>query len=166
VAVHKKVPPEFFTYQLRKYFDPIEINGNTLLGPGGAQLPLLVLDYILWGVDANDDRYLKFYSENKVYLLPMYIKIVDQLSEQLHHRSLLSHFKNSPMPKKAIINILQKLKSFRYPHLKIATENFELRNNNDIGSGAYRPDILAHIIDLMTQKLSCAQQTSVMVRSA
>jgi hypothetical protein len=55
---------------------------------------------------------------------------------------------------KEIVSIVTRLKSFRMPHRRLADEAYAHGNggHRSQGSGGYAPDILLHIIQLMTAK--------------
>lgn len=153
LSVYHAVSPDFFTYKMRPHFDPIFIRGNRYLGPGGSQLPLLILDNILWGSDLDDDRYHSFYNDNIPYIHPVYQELGRRSLEYLGGKSLVTYFSNHEAIKKTLKKVSITLNSFRYPHLKIAMQNFQLRSSDDVGSGNYQPDILKHIIDIMKGRL-------------
>lgn len=57
IDVKRGVSPAYFTGQLRPYFEPLTIGGESYAGSGGAQLQFIAVDYLLWGVDCDNPVY-------------------------------------------------------------------------------------------------------------
>lgn len=149
VAVKRNVSPEFFTNELRPYFDPIEIQGRKYLGAGGAQLQFVALDFALWGVDDDDAMYRGYFDENKDYLTAAQKEYLASIIDSNNGQSLITSLVQNPRPEVATecLEVLKKLKKFRYPHRKVARDNFQLRGPGDVGSGSYTTNILDVLID-------------------
>lgn len=155
VAVRRDVPPEIFTGELRPYFDPYIVRGKSYLAPGGAQMPVILIDQIIWGSDCQDKNYQDYVANNQEYL-PVELKL---LSEQLvGQESLVSRIVRkistsriaSSQEVNGVLSVrwfAEKLLSFRMPHLAVARGNFALRRDSDVGSGGYNTDILDLLID-------------------
>lgn len=150
--VMRTVSPEYFTNNLRPYFDPAIIDGVSYTGAGGAQMQLLGIDRILWGNSDASEEYVRFYAENFQYLTPEQQRSVSLYFES-NDRTVLETIvdeelgQDDPLSMSAL-RLLKSIRKFRYPHRKVARDNFKLRSNDAVGSGAYTPEIL----DLLIQK--------------
>jgi monodechloroaminopyrrolnitrin synthase len=49
-----KVSPKFFARVLRPYFEEIDVDGQTYLGPAAAQVPLWLIDEAVWASDRGE----------------------------------------------------------------------------------------------------------------
>jgi hypothetical protein len=149
ITVKRQVSPEFFTNEMRPYFDPIEIKGKKYLGAGGAQLQFVAIDFMLWGADDGHEMYRDYFAENAEYLSPEQRHHLSLAIESNSNESLLTYLQNTHDPELAIacLAVLKKLKKFRLPHRRVAEENFKLRNTGQVGSGSYTTNILDVLID-------------------
>lgn len=152
VTARRSITPEFFTNELRPYFPPMEIDGTTYYAPGGAQLPILLIDQVLWGADIDDADYREYLDENLQYLPPKLRRLSDKIGSS---PSLIGKVEseaakgNSPGIQDsttALVGLLDTTISFRYPHLKIAEENMRVRPEGSLGSGGYDLEILKKLI--------------------
>lgn len=147
--VRRSIPAEIFTYQLRPYFEPIRIGNQYYDAPGGAQMRLLDVDAVIWGSDNTEPQYLQYRDRNLAYC-PQDIRI--QQENNLLNESLMTKVLNSELDGigqqsvESLINLMNKLISFRRLHYKVAQENFALRKDGDLGSGGYSPDILIFLL--------------------
>ncbi len=148
VAVHRHVSPDFFTHQLRPYFEPLIIGNQSFSGAGGAQMQLLAIDRMLWGIDDPDPVYREFYDESYPYLTPVQKEGLARFERLNDGTSLLSHALRAGDSEiaAACLDAMRSIRRFRYPHKKVADDNFKLRSETAVGSGSYRPDILGHLI--------------------
>ena len=155
VAVRRHITPEVFTGELRPYFEPYLVGERSYLAPGGAQMPVLLIDQIMWGSDTADTQYQQYLIENTQYLPEEMRDLSTNLSQK---ESMVSRVKREcaekdtlqPQEQKslgAMVDLTNKLIAFRRPHLALAKANFALRSEKDNGSGGYKPDILEVLID-------------------
>jgi len=149
VLVMRALPPEYFTNEMRPYFDPLIIDGKKYLGAGGAQLQFVAFDYILWGATETNERYQKYLHENYAYLTPSQKESIALIMEKYENTPIIEHFAMSEdkVAAKAALGALQKMKKFRYPHRKLAQDNFKVRRPGQVGSGAYTTDILDVLLE-------------------
>lgn len=149
IEVKRTVSPEYFTNNMRPYFESLEIGGRSYTGSGGAQIQLVAIDFMLWGCEDNDPDYLKFFEENLLYLTPVQQRSLEQYLRVNGEKSLVSLVSEDyeDNTRQATIDLLRKIKKFRYPHRKVAQDNFKLRPDDAVGSGSYKPDILDILID-------------------
>jgi len=161
VAVHRGIPPHYFTNELRPYFDPLVIGGQAYTGAGGAQLQLLAIDHMLWGIEEHDPAYRTFYEENYPYLSPEQREALQSFVENNDGQSLVTRVLDSKNPElaKQLATTVRKIRRFRYPHKRVADDNFKLRPENAVGSGSYRPDILGRLIMLTEARLHTLDQS-------
>ncbi len=153
VTVKRKISPETFSYLLRPYFEPLKIGGRLWAGHSAAQLPLLLIDWAMWGVDCPDADYHNYFEHNMEYS-PVVIR--DYRRQQRLTESYVSVTERALKGKCpcrveavaiALLEILRVLVKFRYPHIKVAEENFSLRDQNSKGSGGYDMEILHRLAE-------------------
>ena len=144
IDVKRGVSPAYFSGQLRPYFEPLTIGGKLYAGSGGAQLQFIAVDYLLWGVDCDNPFYQNYFADNVRYLSPeqrAYLKLgIHKNDGKSILRSAIED--NDGQLSKQAIRVLQCLKKFRYPHRKLARDNFKIRPDGSVGSGVYTTDIL------------------------
>ena len=160
LKTRKSISPEIFTNKLRPYFDPITINGVSYDAPWWAQMPLIIIDLLLWGSDVSSDLYRWFLDNNLKYCPQQLAWIWKEKLFEPSAITKLENMKNNQSDQiirqqaKLIEKILNKILWFRMPHLKIAEANFNLRWKDEVWSWWYRPDILYHLITLTKQSKS------------
>lgn len=144
VSVMRALPPEYFTEEMRPYFDPLIIESKRYLGAGGAQLQFVAFDYILWGANDPDTTYHSYFNENYSYLTPSQQSAIAEIMAKYDQHTLLEHIamKDDKTAALAAMDALKKMKKFRYPHRKLAQDNFKVRQQGQVGSGSYTTDIL------------------------
>ena len=151
LKVREKVSPQFFTHEMRPFFDPLKIGGEKFTGAGGAQMQLIAVDRMLWGIDDSSEDYEAFYEENERYLTPAQRDSVNQFAQQGKGESLLTLFEKNPekypLSIEQAASLLRKIRKFRYPHRKVAQDNFNIRKAGSVGSGSYTTGILDVLID-------------------
>lgn len=151
IEVKRVVTPEFFTFQMRPYFEPLVINGESLTGAGGAQLQLVAVDRMLWGCEDQTPQYESFFAENVSYLTPAQQDALAKYLQLNGGKSIVGWLAENPgsFPEtnEAALGLLKKVRKFRYPHRKVAQDNFKLRPSDAVGSGTYTPDILDVLIE-------------------
>lgn len=156
IKVRNEVSPEIFTAELRPYFDPITIGGREYFAPGGAQMPVLIVDQLLWANDCATPSYARYCEENLRYMPP----VLRELSAYYgSRRSIVAmvcerHAEKQPFltePERkgiqALSNLLARVMSFRAPHQRLAEANFALRSRFALGSGGYTPALLTELIE-------------------
>ncbi|MES2994908.1 MAG: monodechloroaminopyrrolnitrin synthase PrnB family protein [Patescibacteria group bacterium] len=152
-SIRKNLPPETFTYELRPYFDPIELEGKTYYAPGGAQMPVLLYDQLLWGSDSNDESYKAYKEDNIAYSPPAVRELSASLDGAPSMLTKLLNASNGGDPEQtrksaaALLQLSNSLLRFRAPHQKVAADNFALRSEHSLGSGGYTPEILQRLSD-------------------
>lgn len=155
--VRKHITPDFFTHKLRPFFEPKTVRGKTYFAAGGAQMPVTVVDLILWGVEDSDRVYVGYRSENLRYLPRFYQAEVESIFQFPSIQQAVSLEMGHDMPKNAKENVRASLAAlkefadqiirFRAPHLGVAKANMKIRSAGSVGSGGYDIFILQHLID-------------------
>ncbi|MFA0961897.1 monodechloroaminopyrrolnitrin synthase PrnB family protein [Roseivirga sp. BDSF3-8] len=171
-VVHAKrhVAPEVFAGSLRFYFDPIQLDGKTYLGPGAVEMPVFVFDHILWSSDCTNEEYLGFKETYHPYVLPKMRQVYNAYNNK---PSLLTRFslflensdQSNPVVReniKAMEFLCTQLKSFRMPHKKVAENAYHKtpKAQRSKGSGGYAPTMLTHIINLNLRQIEKFKKSS------
>jgi hypothetical protein len=174
LVVRKGITPDFFTNRLRPFFDPKTIRGQTYFAAGGAQMPVTMIDLLLWGVEDVDRTYVSYRNENFRYLPRSYRSKVEVFMRMPSILKSVRALTEQPVPASEIRTTLTSIESlqelanqlirFRGPHLSVAKANMRIRTEGSLGSGGYDVAILHYLIyktkhfiaelDLVKQKLS------------
>jgi monodechloroaminopyrrolnitrin synthase len=161
VLAKRKVAPEVFANELRFYYDSIKVDyNNVYMGPGAVEMPMFLIDHLLWSCDCDDQVYADFKKGYLSYNLPVVREVyyrydkmpslTTRMSNAFAEDPSMEHF-NSAI---ALSELFTVLKSFRMPHKKVAESAYQHQDDNhhQKGSGGYAVDILQHIIDLQQRK--------------
>ncbi|CAN5751739.1 hypothetical protein BH11PAT2_BH11PAT2_01730 [soil metagenome] len=156
-AVRKHIMPDFFTHRLRPFFEPKTIRGKTYFAAGGAQMPVTVVDLILWGIEDADRVYIGYRSENLQYLPRSYQAKVESIFQQPSILRAAIRTVDGATPTSVKENVVESLRAlqeladqilkFRAPHLGVARANMKIRSQGSIGSGGYDILILQNLIN-------------------
>ena len=153
--VRKRITPEYFTGKLRPYFEPKIVGGRKYLAPGGAQMPIVLIDLALWGGEDNNPQYIRYWKENVEYLPAVLRLRAQKISSS---GSLLQKIKKEFQNRRVVCKesvrasldaaekLVVALLKFRYPHLKVAEDNMAIRPQGALGSGGYDTTILRLLI--------------------
>lgn len=160
VTVKKKITPEVFTHTIRPFFEPFTVDGVAYSAPSGAEMSILNVDLILWGLECKDALYEKYMKANMLRLPLIYQELYQQfeglpsLTKRIQERFLLDKplSENERNSLSAIYYILTKIYSFRMPHYKVAEENVKLRIKETQGvevkgSGGFGIDEVKYVLD-------------------
>ena len=162
VLAKRKVSPLVFANELRFYFDPITLYGQTFIGPGAVEMPVFVFDHVLWSTDSDDPGYIAFKTTYLPFVLPEIREIyydfdqrdslVKRIKKELEQDSGFSPEKVDAA--KAVLRLFTTLKSFRKPHKKLADKAYEQQDDHhrSTGSGGYSTLILSEIILMTVQQ--------------
>lgn len=163
IEVKRTVTPEFFSSQMRPYFESLVIDGKKYTGSGGAQIQLVAIDFMLWGCEEQDPDYVTFFEENVNYLTPVQQRAIENYLKNNGDKGVVSLItQNSEMgddSRQATADLLRKIRKFRYPHRKIAQDNFKIRPDDAVGSGSYKPDILDVLIDKTEEAIAQVEES-------
>ena len=160
VTVKKKITPEVFTHTIRPFFEPFTVDGVAYSAPSGAEMSILNVDLILWGLECKDAMYEKYMKANMLRLPLIYHELYQQfeglpsMTRRIQERFLLDEplSENERDSLRAIYYILTKIYSFRMPHYKVAEENVKLRLKETQGvevkgSGGFGIDEVKYVLD-------------------
>lgn len=158
VVVRRSITSNLFSNYLRPYFPLLTIDGKTYMAPGGAQMPLILIDRILCGTTSNDEIYNSYYEDNLQYLPPLYrylsrmirpVSLIDTALKEIKTANTHTSRVNRKYMAASLIalqGLLTEVQRFRIPHQKTAEENFKIRPEFSIGSGGYTPEILDKLL--------------------
>ncbi|MGK5630567.1 monodechloroaminopyrrolnitrin synthase PrnB family protein [Streptomyces sp. URMC 123] len=159
VDVKRKVSPQLFSRHLRPYFPVITVDGRDYAAPGGAQMPLLALDVMLFAHRARDPDmsawHADYMTENITYLPPAHRAVCEEFlaldGTTVRRRTAVAL--GSPPVRAAYRALLLRVLRFRYPHRQLARDNMRVRPDGSLGSGGYSDAVLDRIIELNTASL-------------
>ncbi|MER7516334.1 monodechloroaminopyrrolnitrin synthase PrnB family protein [Streptomyces sp. NPDC126499] len=153
------VTPEYFARTLRPYFEEIDVDGRSYLGPAAAQIPLWLIDLTLWQCDRSDPAYDAFLDDSLPYALPSWrafharhrggVSAVSKLSAAVSWESGRRLPPELAASARSLARVLRLLKSFRARHVTLARKAYaeELRRYDE-GSGGAPVSLLRTILDL------------------
>lgn len=140
----RKIDPYIFSTELRPYFDPINVAGQLYVGPGGGQVPLLIIDNILFAFGLPKDHVYRVFSEEGISFLTeelreiyktysLKIPLVDLCVEKQHKTSI-----------KLLEELFNSLIKYRQAHYTVAKNALSEKNkgNYNTGSAGYRLDMV------------------------
>lgn len=145
--VMRRVGAKFFAETMRPFFNPITLDGVVYEGPGGAQMPIILTDQIIWAGKEIPTFYADFVKRNLAYL-PVVLKNQIESNLQIPFVEQISSLDSKAPLRLAVNKFLTALISFRKPHEKLARDSFGHRQEAAVGSGGYTPDLLAELINL------------------
>ncbi|HEX5568750.1 MAG TPA: monodechloroaminopyrrolnitrin synthase PrnB family protein [Streptomyces sp.] len=148
LRVKRNLTPEFFTGQLRPYYPPLEIAGRTYYAPGGAQMPLLVVDVLLLAQASTGPLarwYAQYVAGNVLYLPPHHRALIEDAGSRPGLARLARHAAHL---RPAALRLLGELRRFRLPHRELARTNMAVRPDGSLGSGGYTTHALDRLLDV------------------
>ena len=160
--VVRNVSPVFFARVLRPYFEDVDVAGTALLGPAAAQVPLWLVDQVLWAADRSEPDYDEFIRDSVTYSLPRWrdyharwagrASVVTRLLNAYGGPELLSAGAESPHLRRsaeALTRVLRTIIVFRGRHLGIARQAYQADLRlYPVGSGGASVHLLRQIVDL------------------
>jgi len=168
LLVRTKVDRDWFANIFTRNLEQIEINGQSYHGPSADQTQMLIIDWMLYG--QSYPSYMAFFNSLQQHLRPLHRQIMSQHS-QMHGCSVLEMMRRNYAQSltvdaeqtdksvQSIIRLLKRIRTFRYPHRKIAIDSFAMRDDNrQIGSGGLIPGSdLRKLIDWTEQAIAEVQ---------
>ncbi|WP_268905930.1 monodechloroaminopyrrolnitrin synthase PrnB family protein [Citreicoccus inhibens] len=157
VYAYRNISPRNFMHELRPYYEPIRVGGQSYLGPGAVEMPLFVLEHVLWGARSEHANYKDFKETYLPYVLPRFRDIyrqflhqpsvLDRVLEQVGSPPALTERHRAGL--KALDKIFDVLLRFRAPHVKLAEQAYLAeREAHSVGSGGYAPSMLDELLAL------------------
>lgn len=150
LGVRSRVDPRWFALEFVRHLEPLEIDGARRHGPSADQSPMLVVDLVLHGAAKRDFR--RLFDGLAHHLRPWHRELVgaflagggEPIVEQIRRRCAGGRGPGGEAAARsirAVMALLQAIRSFRYPHRKMAVDSFALRRaEHQIGSGGMTPD--------------------------
>ncbi|MGR8008194.1 monodechloroaminopyrrolnitrin synthase PrnB family protein [Streptomyces hypolithicus] len=153
------VSPVFFAQTLRPYFEEVDVAGRNYLGPAAAQVPLWLVDLVLWQSDHSSPQYDEFLADAVQYGLPgwrdFYARHRTGISAVTKLRAAVAWEITDRLPAEvkasavSLARVLRILKTFRARHLGIARKAYsEEVRLYDVGSGGAPIELLRSVLDL------------------
>ena len=152
-VVMKEVGAEYFARNLRPYFDPLEIEGRVFDAPGGAQMPLLLVDHILWASDTEEHTYDSFRDRNLIYLPQNMREAIATTLGTPSLRSRVGEVSSTTEATGLVKSLITRVYTFRKAHERLAKDSFGYRVENAIGSGGSTPDLLNELSAITRAKM-------------
>lgn len=167
VAVMRNIPPTVFTGEIRPYFEPLKIGGKSYVAANGSQLQLVGIEKMVYGTGGVDSIESDFYEENLPYLNSVQRQQLHAFAGANDGQSLLTMIEARRREGEDISDVLVSLaaltktiRKFRYPHRKVAEDNFKLRPDGSVGSGSYTPAVLTDLIHTTEVRIAHVQEMS------
>ncbi|MEK7095519.1 MAG: monodechloroaminopyrrolnitrin synthase PrnB family protein [Patescibacteria group bacterium] len=145
-TVMKQVGGRYFAEVLRPYFNPLIVDGVSYDAPGGAQMPLMVVDHMLFASDLPDNDYGAYRAKNIGYLTPSARRFMESTMGQSSLKTRRAEMSDESQLE--LDGLLKKLYAFRAAHHKLAKDSFSHRDQEAVGSGGARPDLLQDLTHL------------------
>ncbi|MEZ4868192.1 MAG: DUF1864 family protein [Caldilineaceae bacterium] len=160
------VDPDWFANQFTRNLQPILVGGAPYHGPSADQTQMLVIDWLLYG--QSYPAYLRFFHSLAQHLRPQHRQIMAwhtkrygadvsllDIVRSTHAQSMAVDAAQTTTSIESIVTLLKRIRTFRYPHRKIAIDSFAMRDENrQIGSGGLTPDSdLRKLIDWTEQAI-------------
>jgi hypothetical protein len=134
------------------------IGGRGFRGPTAAQLPVVLVDWLLWGVDADDEVYREYYryyaAEQPTYRRRMVAaalgcsggrgllrKLAHELPRARDHRAAAASLD-------ALGDLLRRMHGFRVAHANLAKPSLPIRAKgaDSWGTGEFDPEMLDRLL--------------------
>ncbi|MFF2081559.1 monodechloroaminopyrrolnitrin synthase PrnB family protein [Kitasatospora sp. NPDC058162] len=156
-TVRRGMTGRFFAEELRPFFPPIDLGGQSWQAPSGAHLPILTLDVLLYsgtahaadGDAASVDAVFTAHATGALpYLRPDHRELV---LAQSGRPGLVARLAARPAVeadarlRAAVAELTRAFLRFRYPHRKLARDALEARLGPPVG-GPYRIEPLEELI--------------------
>ncbi|WP_019854064.1 monodechloroaminopyrrolnitrin synthase PrnB family protein [Actinopolyspora mortivallis] len=169
-TVLAEVSPVFFARTLRPYFEEISLGGQNYLGPAAAQVPLWLVDEVVWLSDRGIAEYEKFLLDSVPYGLPLWRELhagwrhspsaVTRLMESFEraggHDRAGARLRDSAA---ALAGVLRTAVTFRGRHYRIARQAYQEEVRlYPLGSGGGSVDLLHRVLLLTRQNSRIAEE--------
>ena len=167
VAVMRNIPPEIFTGQIRPYFEPLNLAGKSYVAANGSQLQLVGIEKMVYGTGGVDSVESDFFDENMPYLSAAQRDKLRVFADANQGKDLLtmieerrSEGEDTSEVLVSVAALTKMIRKFRYPHRKVAEDNFKLRPDGSVGSGSYTPAVLTDLIKSTEARIAHVQEIS------
>ncbi len=157
VYAYRYISPQVFYDELRPFYEPIQVGGRSYLGPGAVEMPLFVLEHVLWGSQSDHPAYREFKETYLPYVLPAFRAVYARFAErpalldralgEAHAIGVQDEYVGAGLA--ALDRVFEVLLRFRAPHRNLAERVYEAgRSGPAIGSGGYAPAMLGDLLEL------------------
>ncbi|GEM_PF-1692065 len=152
----RNIPPDVFMNSIRPYSDPIKFEGKEYFGPGGAQVPIYLVDLLLWSSDSNQEWYNSHITHSAANGPRVYREFAAQLLGKPSALSkLLQHGHGGENASaQSLRKCLLFLRKFRLTHFKVAKSTFAIRGEDAIGSSGSAVTILEQINNALEEAIA------------
>lgn len=163
VYAYRYISPRVFITELRPFYEPICVRGRAYLGPGAVEMPLFLLEHVLWGSQSEHQGYREFKETYLPYILPQLRGLYGQFAGRpsLLDRTLegvrtaWAGADSRADGLRALERLFETLLRFRAPHLGLAEKAYQTRGEAyAVGSGGYAPSMLGELLALTHQARS------------
>lgn len=157
----REVTPQFFGDVLRPYLEGVDVGGEQYLGPAAAQLPMWLVDTLLWAADRTTEEYAGFAATLVPYGLPQWRELAalwgdapSLVTRVVAALEAADGTQAGPPPAvvdsaDALVGALRTVVTFRGRHLGITRRVYEADAQQfTVGSGGGSVDLLRRILDL------------------
>jgi hypothetical protein len=137
-SIRKSISASTFVLYLRPFYFPYSVDGVTYFGPGGAQLPVVMLDMLTWADGERQPELHHFLRENLSYCPPHYRTLANAAEGSM---SMLRRMEATPPDAgpaevfkgsvRALGHFITQLLKFRYPHKRLSDENIRISEASD-----------------------------------
>lgn len=145
IRVRTEVRPAVFTGEIRPFFEIIEVDGRAYVAPGGAQLPMLPVDLMVWADRIPQIQLYRYLRENVEYYPRQYRELVRFLEGRPSLLLRLESSRSAPTTvqvAKSLEALISQLTRFRHPHRKVTQDNMRLRTY-----GSYQTEVLDQLVE-------------------
>lgn len=169
VAMLRTMPPEVFSGEIVSCFVPLDIGGTCYQGVTGAQTLNVTIDYLLWGVESQNDTYRAYAQANLGEQLPLHRELVAHALDRTGGASILTHIEHQlaghavvrePVAAETVLqhleSLLRRIGTFRTAHRRLADLNLPLRPT-PTGSGGHTVVLLELLTSSTLQARERAQ---------
>lgn len=157
VYAYRFISPQVFYDELRPFYEPIRIGDQSYLGPGAVEMPLFVLEYVLWGSQSDHIAYREFKETYLPYVLPAYRAVyarfaerpalIDRAIDEAQAIGVQNEHIRAGLA--ALNRVFVVLLRFRAPHHQLADRVYEAGQSGPaVGSGGYAPSMLGDLLTL------------------
>ncbi|MFI6762820.1 monodechloroaminopyrrolnitrin synthase PrnB family protein [Micromonospora sp. NPDC050417] len=161
-GIIRQVTPAFFAQVLRPYFEDIRISGRRYMGPAAANIPLFLVDMLLWASDHGSEEYSAFCREVASQTLPHWQarfaeattmpSLASRIAAALAGDRSAAGAANLQNSAQSLLMALRSLISFRGKHLTMARRAYhEDLRLYPLGSGGGSVGLLEEILHLTQQ---------------
>jgi hypothetical protein len=160
IAVKRSVAPHYFTGQIRPFFEPLTIAGQAYAAAGAGQLQLAGIEEMAYGTKGEGAIEHDFLMENLPYMNAYQRSRVRIFARNNNGQSILATLENryklgqgTGESLSVLFDLTRMIRKFRYPHQKVAIDNFNLRPEGAVGSGSYTTQVLSELIAVTEERM-------------